>query len=129
MSGPMRLTTHRRTGSQASAFSDTFELMQPRPPSMAARARNFARSLRYSRWRSRNILVALGVFLMVVFYLSRDTSEVPSTNVHKLLPGRRDFKDYEEKLRRMPQHNPDLPPPAGRNGRYVRFRNQVYGLG
>jgi hypothetical protein len=32
-------------------------------------------------------------------------------------------------MQNMPQHNPDLPPPAGRNGRYVRFRNQVYGLG
>ncbi|KAG9128086.1 hypothetical protein FRC07_004980 [Ceratobasidium sp. 392] len=32
-------------------------------------------------------------------------------------------------LRKFPQHNPDLPPPAGRNGRYIRFRNQLYGHG
>lgn len=29
----------------------------------------------------------------------------------------------------MPQHDVNLPPPSGRNGRYIRFRNQVYGLG
>ncbi|EUC64031.1 O-FucT domain protein, putative [Rhizoctonia solani AG-3 Rhs1AP] len=132
MSGPMRLTTHRRSGSHISVYSDNFELMQPRPPSLAARIRNYTRSLqRHLRWRARNILVALGVFVLVVYYLSNYSSEeipVPPPK-DEVIPGPRDFEDYKERLQKMPQHNPDLPPPAGRNGRYVRFRNQVYGLG
>ncbi|KAG8703235.1 hypothetical protein FRC12_006604 [Ceratobasidium sp. 428] len=132
MSGPMRLTTHRRVSSPPpSAFSDSFELMPPRPPSFATRIRNFTRSLRYSRWRTRNIVVALVIFLLVVFYLSTDQDASYSSpgGTRLLLSGRRDFKDYEKAQRNFPQHNPNLPPPAGRNGRYVRFRNQVYGLG
>ncbi|CUA66639.1 hypothetical protein RSOLAG22IIIB_00080 [Rhizoctonia solani] len=132
MSGHMRLTGHRRSSSPVSAYSDNFELMQPRPPSFTARIRNLTRSLlRHSRWRARNILLALGVFLFVGFYLSSYPSdEVPvSPPTNEILPGPRDFEDYKERLQKMPQHNPDLPPPAGRNGRYIRFRNQVYGLG
>ncbi|KAG8747802.1 hypothetical protein FRC10_011247 [Ceratobasidium sp. 414] len=131
MSGPMRLTTHRRASSPPpSAFSDSFELMPPRPPSITAKIRNFTRSLRYSRWRTRNLVVALGVFLLIVFYLSSGQDTVSSSgSTRLLLSGRRDFKDYEKAQSKLPQHNPDLPPPAGRNGRYVRFRNQVYGLG
>ncbi|ELU38209.1 hypothetical protein AG1IA_07763 [Rhizoctonia solani AG-1 IA] len=129
MSGHLRLTGHRRSSSPISAYSDNFELMQPRPPSIGARIRNVTRSLR----RSRNILVALGVFLFVGFYLfsyGGDGDEIiaPPPPSNEILPGRRDFKDYEERMRNMPQHNPDLPPPAGRNGRYVRFRNQSHSL-
>lgn len=125
----MRLTSHRRSVSQVSMISDTFELMQPRPPSLATRMRAFTRSLRCSRWRTRNLLIAFGVFLLTVFYLSSHNAETPTHPNTQSLPGRQDFQDYEERLRRMPQHNFGLPPPAGRNGHYVRFRNQVKDLG
>ncbi|KAF8750767.1 GDP-fucose protein O-fucosyltransferase [Rhizoctonia solani] len=98
MSGHLRLTGHRRSSSPISAYSDNFELMQPRPPSIGARIRNVTR-------------------------YGGDGDEIiaPPPPSNEILPGRRDFKDYEERMRNMPQHNPDLPPPAGRNGRYVRF--------
>ncbi|QRV94260.1 O-FucT domain protein [Ceratobasidium sp. AG-Ba] len=105
--------------------------MPPRRPSIAARAKNFVRSLRYSRSRSRTLLVALGVFLLVTFYLSGGTRELAPDSVGntQLLRGRKDFVDFEAAIRKLPQHNPDLPPPAGRNGRYIFFRNQIWGLG
>lgn len=31
--------------------------------------------------------------------------------------------------RSLPQHDLDLPPPEGRDGRFVRFRNQMWGVG
>jgi hypothetical protein len=37
------------------------------------------------------------------------------------------FYEWHEREKRLPQHNPDLSFPQGREGRYIRFSNQVYG--
>ncbi|KAI0270422.1 hypothetical protein BC834DRAFT_967221 [Gloeopeniophorella convolvens] len=39
------------------------------------------------------------------------------------------FAAWHEREQQLPQHNPDLPYPQGRNGRYIRFSNQIFGLG
>jgi hypothetical protein len=41
-------------------------------------------------------------------------------------PSYNDIRQWEDNL---PQHNLSLPHPEGRNGRYVKFSTQVYGLG
>jgi hypothetical protein len=37
------------------------------------------------------------------------------------------FYEWHDKEKQLPQHDPDLPYPQGREGRYVRFSNQVWG--
>ncbi|KAI0289291.1 hypothetical protein BC826DRAFT_1032735 [Russula brevipes] len=39
------------------------------------------------------------------------------------------FYEWHDREKRLPQHNPDLPYPQGRDGRYIRFANQLNGLG
>jgi hypothetical protein len=39
------------------------------------------------------------------------------------------FYEWHEREKQLPQHNPDLPYPQGRQGRYIRFSNQIFGLG
>ncbi|KAH9023701.1 hypothetical protein EDB84DRAFT_1508301 [Lactarius hengduanensis] len=39
------------------------------------------------------------------------------------------FYQWHEREKQLPQHNPDLPYPQGREGRYIRFSNQLFGLG
>jgi hypothetical protein len=39
------------------------------------------------------------------------------------------FDDIFLKEAQLPQHNLSLPYPEGQNGRYLRFSNQVWGLG
>ena len=38
------------------------------------------------------------------------------------------FYEWHEREKRLPQHDPDLPYPQGRQGRYIRFSNQVVGV-
>jgi hypothetical protein len=35
------------------------------------------------------------------------------------------FYEWHDREKLLPQHNPDLPYPQGREGRYIRFTNQV----
>jgi hypothetical protein len=37
------------------------------------------------------------------------------------------FYEWHDREKRLPQHNPDLPYPQGRDGRYIRFANQLVG--
>jgi hypothetical protein len=37
------------------------------------------------------------------------------------------FYEWHDREKRLPQHNPDLPYPQGRDGRYIRFANQLDG--
>jgi hypothetical protein len=37
------------------------------------------------------------------------------------------FYEWHDREKRLPQHNPDLPYPQGRDGRYIRFANQLIG--
>jgi hypothetical protein len=37
------------------------------------------------------------------------------------------FYEWHEREKRLPQHDPDLPFPQGREGRYIRFSNQIFG--
>ncbi|KAI0288655.1 hypothetical protein BC826DRAFT_915561 [Russula brevipes] len=39
------------------------------------------------------------------------------------------FYEWYEREKKLPQNNPDLPYPQGREGRYIRFANQIRGLG
>ncbi|KAH8985176.1 hypothetical protein EDB92DRAFT_2091842 [Lactarius akahatsu] len=39
------------------------------------------------------------------------------------------FYKWHEREKQLPQHDPDLPYPQGREGRYIRFSNQIFGLG
>ncbi|KAH9966164.1 hypothetical protein BGW80DRAFT_1230443 [Lactifluus volemus] len=39
------------------------------------------------------------------------------------------FYEWHDREKRLPQHDPDLPYPQGREGRYIRFSNHVWGLG
>ena len=38
------------------------------------------------------------------------------------------FYEWHEREKRLPQHDPNLPYPQGRQGRYIRFSNQVFGV-
>jgi hypothetical protein len=37
------------------------------------------------------------------------------------------FYEWHDREKRLPQHNVDLPYPQGREGRYIRFANQLSG--
>jgi hypothetical protein len=37
------------------------------------------------------------------------------------------FYEWHDREKQLPQHDPDLPYPQGREGRYIRFSNQVWG--
>ncbi len=37
------------------------------------------------------------------------------------------FYEWHEREKRLPQHDPRLPHPQGREGRYIRFANQIFG--
>lgn len=37
------------------------------------------------------------------------------------------FYEWYEREKRLPQHDPNLPYPQGRQGRYIRFSNQIVG--
>ena len=37
------------------------------------------------------------------------------------------FYEWHEREKRLPQHNPNLSYPQGREGRYIRFSNQIFG--
>ncbi|KAI0245909.1 hypothetical protein BJV78DRAFT_229049 [Lactifluus subvellereus] len=39
------------------------------------------------------------------------------------------FYEWHDREKQLPQNDPDLPYPQGREGRYIRFSNQVWGLG
>ncbi|KAH8999627.1 hypothetical protein EDB86DRAFT_650453 [Lactarius hatsudake] len=39
------------------------------------------------------------------------------------------FYKWHEREKQLPQHDPNLPYPQGREGRYIRFSNQIFGLG
>ncbi|KAI0245903.1 hypothetical protein BJV78DRAFT_1136456 [Lactifluus subvellereus] len=39
------------------------------------------------------------------------------------------FYEWHDREKQLPQHDPDLPYPQGREGRYIRFSNQVWGMG
>lgn len=79
------------------------------------------------------ILVVLALLYFHVFDLS--TGTVPDD----LLPFLQDlppseggshpprFYEWHEREKRLPQHDPDLPFPQGREGRYIRFSNQIFG--
>jgi hypothetical protein len=38
------------------------------------------------------------------------------------------FYEWHDREKLLPQHNPDLPYPQGREGRYIRFSNQLFGM-
>lgn len=69
--------------------------------------------------------LALGLTL---FLLWRAYASEPDFDNHsnKTPPSWKKLREYE---RNLPQHNLSLSYPEGRNGRYVRFSNQIRGLG
>jgi hypothetical protein len=77
------------------------------------------------RWVVLVGLIVLGFFGRKFYnsykpiYIGGDIVDPPPPKYLKL-------RDYEQNL---PQHNLSLPFPEGRNGRYVRFFNQIRGLG
>jgi hypothetical protein len=59
--------------------------------------------------------------------LPQNTTHVVNLKTHWEYPPSWDtLKQWE---RDLPQHNLDLPFPEGRNGRYLKFSNQIQGLG
>ena len=38
------------------------------------------------------------------------------------------FYEWHEREKRLPQHDLELPYPQGREGRYIRFSNQLFGM-
>ena len=80
------------------------------------------------------IIIALALFYFHVIDISTGTT-VPDDLAPFLqglppseggsLPPR--FYEWHEREKRLPQHNLELPYPQGREGRYIRFSNQIFG--
>ncbi|KAI0246304.1 hypothetical protein BJV78DRAFT_1364921 [Lactifluus subvellereus] len=89
--------------------------------------------------RFRGPLFGLVVFgaIALLFRLSRFPNSIPDdlrVFLQDLLkpeggwyPPR--FCEWHDREKQLPQHDPDLPYPQGREGRYIRFSNQIWGLG
>ena len=93
------------------------------------------RSLIPRRFRtSFFVLVVLGA-ISLLFYLTRFSisshddllvflKDLPKPEGGRLPPR---FYEWHDREKQLPQHDPDLPYPQGREGRYIRFSNQVWG--
>lgn len=103
-----------------------------------------ATRIRHAFYRKRFIFLGLiiGAFIVFVvqfkpdgirriqnFRLSSDPDAVRATASEISLLSLPKYEDVRELEENLPQHNLSLPFPEGQNGRYVRFSNQIQGLG
>ena len=87
-----------------------------------------ATTLAAAKRRRRFLILALAGLLYILYLVTKlrpawnDVVRKPTMDP----PTWDALREWEENL---PQHNPDLPLPEGRHGRYVYFSNQIQGLG
>ena len=88
--------------------------------------------------RTRGFLLVFTLVLLTLLYfyhIDTSTSSVPDDLLPFLqgLPPSEGgsqpprFYEWHEREKRLPQHDLELPYPQGREGRYIRFSNQVFG--
>jgi hypothetical protein len=88
----------------------------PLPASSGGRTRRSYHRLAY---------IALGALVFLAWWnFSGTYADDDHSNTKP--PHWKKMREYE---RNLPQHNLSLPFPEGRHGRYVRFNNQIRGLG
>lgn len=88
--------------------------------------------------RARGSFLVFLLLALALYYLH--TIDIASNSVpDDLLPFLQDlppseggshpprFYQWHEREKLLPQHDPDLPYPQGREGRYIRFSNQIFG--
>jgi hypothetical protein len=119
---------------------DGYELLPPAPTASANVNTNswpipkwMPRPTHWNTWlRPRLILAALASFAMFTalvsfFHLGKlDTLTLTET---RWASNATNFDEIFSMEAHLPQHNLSLPYPEGQNGRYLRFSNQVWGVG
>ncbi|KAF8303084.1 hypothetical protein DL93DRAFT_2067052 [Clavulina sp. PMI_390] len=86
----------------------------------------------FTRFRSANLaLIAfcLASLILLAFSQHKAILRIPALvhNDFARLPPL--YPEYDEEERKLPQHNEDAPFPDGRHARFIRFDNQIWGLG
>jgi hypothetical protein len=107
----LRLSSNKRGRSPTPSLPQPFSLSE-RSPMRVPRLNAHVR-------RALLALAALGTILLLV-------RELSSKGKPRRIPRWTSLRKYE---RELPQQNLDLPHPEGQSGRYVRFTNQMRGLG
>jgi hypothetical protein len=89
--------------------------------------------------RSRGPFFGLLIFATITFFFHHNyfsTTPTPEDDILIFLDGLPQpeggshpprFYEWHDREKSLPQHDPDLPYPQGREGRYIRFSNQVAG--
>ncbi|KAH9012602.1 hypothetical protein EDB83DRAFT_2233677 [Lactarius deliciosus] len=109
---------------------DKFVRLTPRVPSISA-------VLRRARGSFLAFLLLAAISLIYLHSIKISSGSIP-TDLLPFLQGLPPpeggskpprFYQWHKREKQLPQHNPDLPYPQGREGRYIRFSNQLFGLG
>jgi len=108
-------------------------LILPRPVTVEKKVASTFRALPI---RSRRLRVTfLGIFFLAaltfLYYFHYDTHD-PLLFLHGLPKPERGpnpprFYEWHDREKQLPQHDPNLPYPQGREGRYIHFANQGFG--
>jgi hypothetical protein len=85
----------------------------------------FAGGRAYRRW----IILVVVLVVVGIYGRSKYHEYKPEFIGGHLTSDPPTYKKLREYERNLPQHNFSLPFPEGRQGRYVRFSNQIRGLG
>jgi hypothetical protein len=116
--------TSKKANTLASTLASTFPFSVPSIYSIPRRARG-----------SFLFLIFFAIALLCLYSIDDSSGSV----LDDLLPFLKDlppseggshpprFYEWHEREKRLPQHNPDLSFPQGREGRYIRFSNQLFG--
>ncbi|KAI0082141.1 hypothetical protein K474DRAFT_1634064 [Panus rudis PR-1116 ss-1] len=125
---------HSPLRAMSGAYSRYTRVHDPVLPSPSTSSEQGSRST-ISAWTTRRnakrITILLAIFFLFCTALLRLWPPQLPTPIASLvdesLPPL--YEQYHQEELGLPQHNPDLPFPEGREGRYVFIANHVYGLG
>ena len=109
-------------------LSEDYELPLPSPAD--AHPHRSLGSAWCSRRFTKRSLVVLAVLLVCTYlrFWSVDTtpSDLRGLVADDALPPL--YGEWHKEELELPQHDPELPPPEGREGKYINIANHIYGL-
>ncbi|KAI0801371.1 hypothetical protein C8Q74DRAFT_1241589 [Fomes fomentarius] len=109
------------------ARGDSFEILPTRSDGPGyRRSSNQPSCKRFYTKRILRLVVFAVLCIGIVHLVWGSDNQSGLSQLPKLPPL---YDNYQRAERNLPQHNPELPPPEGKRGKYIWFANHVHGSG